>query len=188
MSRGSRAEASALALAALGVHSRAVTEPPLQHCLPPVVRPDTHVLLLGSLPGAVSLARAQYYAHPQNLFWRLVGTVIGRELTPLLYDQRLATLLDAGIGLWDTVAAATRKGSLDADIRLHAASDLAALVDTLPALRAVGFNGGTSARIGMPALAGSHAAFLTLPSSSPAYTLPFERKLQAWMALTPFLD
>ena len=166
-----------------------MTDPPLQHCFPPVVRPDTRLLLLGSLPGAVSLARTQYYAHPQNLFWRLVGAVIGRELTPLPYEHRLATLLDAGIGLWDTVAAATRKGSLDADIKLHAASDLAALVATLPSLRAVGFNGGTSARIGRRQLGAIEGIVLIdLPSSSPAYaSLPFDRKLEAWLRLRIYL-
>ena len=161
----------------------------LKHCFPPVVRPDTRLLLLGSLPGVVSLAKRQYYGHPQNQFWRLIGAVIGRELAPLPYEARLEALLDARIGLWDTVAAATRKGSLDADIKLHAASDLAALVGTLPALRAVGFNGGTSARIGRKQLETvSHLALVDLPSSSPAYAmLSFERKLERWRALAPYL-
>ncbi len=160
----------------------------MQHCFPPVTRPDTRLLVLGSLPGAVSLAKQQYYAHPRNQFWRLIGAVIGRDLVPLVYEARLEALLDAGIGLWDTVAAATRKGSLDADIRLHAASDLAALVETLPRLRAVAFNGGTSARIGRAQLGGIERVDLVdLPSSSPAYTLPFERKLEAWLSLRAYL-
>ena len=164
------------------------TSPPLQHCFPPVTRADTRLLLLGSLPGAVSLARRQYYAHPQNQFWRLMSAVIGRELAPLGYAQRLEALLAAGVGLWDTVAAATRQGSLDADIRLHAASDLAALAGTLPRLRAVGFNGATSARIGRAQLASAEGIDLVdLPSSSPAYTLPFERKLAAWLTLRAYL-
>src|SRR5688572_10094969 len=96
--------------------------------------------------------------------------VIDAPLVPHDYEARLEALLDAGVGLWDTVAAATRKGSLDADIRLHAASDLAALVPTLPALRAVAFNGGTSARIGRAQLAGIEGIdLIDLPSSSPAY-------------------
>ena len=82
---------------------------------------------------SVSLQQQRYYAHPQNLFWRLMSAVIGRELVPLGYEDRLQALLDAGIGLWDTVAAATREGSLDADIRLHEASDLGTLMATLPA-------------------------------------------------------
>ena len=161
----------------------------MQHCFPPVTRPDTKLLVLGSLPGAVSLAQQRYYAHPQNLFWRLIGAVIGRELVPLGYEERLEALLDAHVGLWDTVAAATRKGSLDADIRLHEASDLAALVRDLPDLRAIAFNGGTSARIGRRQLGDAPGlALVDLPSSSPAYaSLSFEKKKEAWLALRAYL-
>jgi hypoxanthine-DNA glycosylase len=161
----------------------------MQHCFPPVTRSDTRLLVLGSLPGAVSLARQRYYAHPQNLFWRLIGAVIGRDLVPLPYEARLETLLEARVGLWDTVAAATRKGSLDADIRLHQASDLAALARALPDLRAIGFNGGTSARIGRKQLADHDGpALIDLPSSSPAYaSLSFEKKRDAWLALRAYL-
>lgn len=161
----------------------------MHHCFPPVTRPDTRLLVLGSLPGAVSLAARRYYAHPQNLFWRLMSPVIGRDLLPLAYEARLEALRDAHVGLWDTVAAATRKGSLDADIRLHEASDLAGLVDRLPELRAVAFNGATSARIGRRQLAGvTGLALIDLPSSSPAYaSLSFERKQEAWLALRAYL-
>ena len=161
----------------------------MHHCFPPVTRPDTHLLVLGSLPGAVSLARARYYAHPQNQFWRLMSAAIGRDLVPLPYEERLQALLDAHVGLWDTVAAATREGSLDADIRLHEASDLAALAGELPDLRAVAFNGGTSARIGRRQLAGvTGLALVDLPSSSPAYaSLPFKKKKEAWLALRVYL-
>ena len=160
----------------------------MHHCFPPVTRPDTRLLLLGSLPGRVSLEQRQYYAHPQNQFWRLIGAVIGRELVPLPYEDRLKTLLESHVGLWDTVAAASRDGSLDQNIRLHAASDLAELAATLPELRAVGFNGGTSARIGRRQLAGAEGIdLLDLPSSSPAYTIPFERKLESWLKLRAYL-
>jgi TDG/mug DNA glycosylase family protein len=165
-----------------------MAEPLLQHCFPPVVRDDTRLLVLGSLPGAISLVRGQYYAHPQNQFWRLIGAVIDRDLVPLAYETRLQALREAGVGLWDTVAAATRRGSLDADIRLHAASDLVALVGSLPALKALAFNGGTSARIGRKQLGDPVGiALVDLPSSSPAYTLPFPHKLKAWLSLRAFL-
>jgi TDG/mug DNA glycosylase family protein len=146
------------------------------------------LLLLGSLPGAMSLAAQRYYANPRNQFWRLAGAVIGREIEALPYEARLETLLDAGIGLWDTVAAATRRGSLDQAIRLHEASDLAGLAAALPALRAVGFNGGKSAAIGRRQLAARpDLALVDLPSSSPAFTLPFEAKRERWLALREFL-
>ena len=161
----------------------------MQHCFPPVTRPDTPLLLLGSLPGAMSLKQQRYYAHPQNLFWRLMSAVTGHDLVPLGYEARLEALLDAKVGLWDTVAAATRQGSLDAAIRLHEASDLAALVTTLPELHAIGFNGATSAKIGRRQLGEAPGlALVDLPSSSPAYaSLSFEKKRDAWATLAAYL-
>ena len=161
----------------------------VQCCFPPVVTPDTRLLVLGSLPGAVSLAAGCYYAHPRNQFWRLIGAVIGRDVAALEYDARLAALAAAGVGLWDTVAAATRTGSLDADIRLHEASDLAALASSLPRLRAIGFNGGKSSTIGRRQLGPvENVALIDLPSSSPAFTMAFEKKRDAWLVLRPYLE
>lgn len=161
---------------------------PLQKCFPPVVRADTRLLVLGSLPGAVSLAAQRYYANPRNQFWRLMGAVADRPLERLEYEARLEALLDAGVGLWDTVAAARRPGSLDARIKLDEANDLAGLVTRLPQLRAIGFNGGTAARIGRRQIEPAPSpALIDLPSSSPAYTLAFEAKLAAWSALRPYL-
>lgn len=160
----------------------------MQHCFPPVTRADTRLLLLGSLPGAMSLAAQRYYANPRNQFWRLAGAVIRRDLEALDYEARLEALLDAGIGLWDTVAAATRAGSLDQAIRLHEASDLEGLAAQLPQLRAVGFNGAKSAAIGGRQLASRPGlSLVALPSSSPAYTLPFAAKLARWLELRQFL-
>ena len=156
---------------------------------PPVVAPDTRVLVLGSLPGERSLAVQRYYAHPQNRFWHLIGKVIEVELEPLDYDTRLAALLNAKVGLWDTVASATREGSLDASIREAEHTALADLAASLPELRAVGFNGKTSARIGMPQLAGSGLALIALPSSSPAHAaMPLADKEKLWSRLREFLD
>jgi len=155
---------------------------------PPVVDARTRVLVLGSLPGEHSLAKAQYYGNPLNQFWRLMSEVLGTPLVPLSYPDRLAALRAAGVGLWDVVASAKRSGSLDAAIRDHEANDLPALVAELPSLRATGFNGGTAFTVGKRALGGmTEAALVPLPSSSPAYTLPFERKLEEWMKLRAFL-
>lgn len=156
----------------------------------PIVRPDTRLLLLGSLPGEASLRAERYYAHPQNQFWRLVGPVIGREdLHQLDYAARLELLGEAGVGLWDVVADALRAGSLDGAIRDHRPNDLRRLIGTLPALRAIGFNGGTAARIGRRLIGGSGGIpLLDLPSSSPAYTLSFTEKRRIWAQLAEFLD
>lgn len=152
-----------------------------------MVDAHTRVLVLGSLPGERSLAERRYYAHPQNQFWRLVGAAIGRELAAMPYDNRLGALLAAQIGLWDVVARARRVGSSDAAIRDAAANDLAGLADTLPALRAVAFDGATAAAIGRPLLAGSDLALLALPSSSPLHTVGLAAKQPAWNALTEWL-
>ncbi|GGP19681.1 DNA-deoxyinosine glycosylase [Silvimonas iriomotensis] len=160
----------------------------LKRCFPPVVNPQTRLLILGSLPGEASLAQQQYYAHPQNRFWELLGSVIGVDLRAQPYAQRLDTLLAHGVGLWDVIAQAERKGSLDAAIRNHAHNALTDLIATLPALRAVAFNGGTSARIGRKQLQVAQGLqLIDLPSSSPAYTLAFAQKLNVWSALAAVL-
>ena len=160
----------------------------IKHCFPPVVDERTRLLVLGSLPGEESLARGQYYANPLNQFWRLIGGVIGRDLVPLGYEERLAALLDSGVGLWDTVGSARRRGSLDGNIRDTRANDLAELAASLPRLRVVGFNGGKSASLGMKQLAGDdRLALIRLPSSSPAFTIPFEAKAAEWKKLGAWL-
>ncbi len=148
----------------------------------PVVDAATRVLVLGSLPGAASLAAGRYYAHPQNQFWRLVGGALGVDLVALDYEERLAALLAHRIGLWDAVASARRHGSLDAALREVAPRDLAAFAATLPDLRLVAFNGQAAAAVGRRSLPPGLPS-LTLPSSSPAHTLPFAAKAAAWTAL-----
>jgi len=155
----------------------------------PVVAADTRVLVCGSLPGEASLAARQYYAHPTNQFWRLIGAVIGRDLAAMPYPERLTTLVGARVGLWDTIATARRTGSLDTAIRDHAPTALAGLVATLPDLRAVAFNGGTSARIGFRQLENQpRIALVKLPSSSAAYCrITLAQKQAAWNCLRIYL-
>ncbi|WP_188645769.1 DNA-deoxyinosine glycosylase [Tsuneonella deserti] len=154
----------------------------------PVAERDARVLILGSLPGEASLAERRYYAHPRNRFWHLVGHTIGQDLVSLAYEARLDALKVARIALWDTVASARREGSLDAAIREADHAPLAELVATLPDLRAVGFNGRTSAAIGRPQLAASRLALIDLPSSSPAYAaMPLADKERLWARLADFL-
>jgi hypoxanthine-DNA glycosylase len=111
--------------------------------------------------------------------------VIGVDLKSLDYDARLEALKAHHIALWDVIAEAHRPGSLDTAIREHQGNDLEGLIADLPDLRAVAFNGGTAARLGMKALAGVRPDIerIALPSSSPAYTLSFVDKQAAWTAL-----
>jgi hypoxanthine-DNA glycosylase len=156
----------------------------------PALDAGARVLVLGTLPGPVSLREGQYYAHPRNAFWRLVGPVIGADLAALPYPARLEALRAAGVGLWDVIASAVRQGASDAAIRDAEHADLAGLVARLPELRAVAFNGGTAARVGRRQLAArpERLALLDLPSSSPAYAgMPFAEKLARWSVLGGYL-
>jgi hypoxanthine-DNA glycosylase len=154
----------------------------------PVVDAQTRLLILGSLPGDASLKAGQYYGHPQNGFWRLVGGVIGLDLVALPYTDRLEALKTAGVGLWDVIVSADRPGSLDGAIRNAEAADLNRLIDDLPSLRAVAFNGGTAARLGRLTLTPRPGLdLIDLPSSSPAYTRPLIEKAAAWAVLGTFI-
>ncbi len=150
----------------------------------PHVAPDTRLLILGSLPGARSLAERQYYAHPTNQFWRLLGATIDRPLADMLYDDRLAMLRAAKIGLWDVIRSAERHTSSDSLIREAEAHDLAALIAELPELRMIAFNGGKAAAIGRKQLPQpGRVAVVDLPSSSAAHTIGFATKLDRWLVL-----
>ncbi len=135
------------------------------------------------------MAAGQYYAHPRNLFWDLVGAAIGRSDLPALpYAQRTETLLSAGIGLWDVFASARRDGSLDSAIRDPERAALDNLIGSLPRLEAIAFNGAAAARTGRQLVGASPAALVDLPSSSPAYAaMPRAAKLERWRALAAYL-
>ncbi len=114
-----------------------------------------------------------------------MAEVVGADLASLDYEDRLAALLRHRVGLWDVVGEATRPGSLDTAIRDAVHNDLAALVESLPDLRAVAFNGGRAAKAGRRLLSGGERrlTLYSLPSSSPALTLPFRAKADAWGVL-----
>jgi len=151
--------------------------------LAPVVTPDTRLLVLGSFPSAASLAAAQYYAHPRNQFWAILSALWDTDLRALPYDARLAEVRRRGLGIWDVYASCRREGSLDSAIEEAVPNDLAALVASLPALRAIAHNGGESARtMRWTRTLTSHV--VQLPSSSPANaTWSLTRKVQAWRAV-----
>lgn len=149
--------------------------------LAPIVSGNTALLILGSFPGARSIAQQQYYAHPQNHFWKILQALWPGNPLPAgedSYQKRSKWLVDRGLGVWDVYASCRREGSLDSAIRDAVANDIASL--RLPKLAAIAHNGGESFRharhtltLGVPV----HR----LPSSSPANaSWSFERKVQAW--------
>ncbi len=161
-------------------------------CFAPIARPSARVLILGSLPGQRSLARAQYYAQPQNSFWRLMGDLF--DAGPQLgYEERVRRLLMRGVAVWDVCASAQRAGSLDtAIVRTSVApNDFEKFFAAHPRIRLIGFNGAAAAQLFerhvLKSLSPNVAAIarLRLPSTSPAHaSLSYAAKLEAWRALT----
>lgn len=153
---------------------------PMLEGLPPVAGPHTRLLVLGSFPGAASLAARQYYGHARNHFWPLLGALWGMDLMSLPYRRRLEEIQARGLGLWDIYARCHREGSLDRAIRDAEPNDLAGLARSLPELRAIAHNGGESARA-MKITAALGLPVHCLPSTSPANaSWSFGRKLAAW--------
>ncbi|HSI50839.1 MAG TPA: DNA-deoxyinosine glycosylase [Ideonella sp.] len=146
----------------------------------PVTDARTRLLVLGSFPGVASLEEAQYYAHPRNHFWPIVGQLLGLDLKAMAYEDRLAAVRERGLGIWDVYAACEREGSLDSAIQQAEFNDFASLIPTLPLLRGIAHNGGESARA-RRFTASFGVPVFKLPSTSPANaSWSFERKLAAW--------
>ncbi|MPT48427.1 MAG: DNA-deoxyinosine glycosylase [Sphingobium sp.] len=169
-------------------------ENPPSYCLPPIAGANTRLLILGSLPGVRSLQLSQYYGHPRNHFWPLLGQLINTDLLAVPYDDRLGHIERAGIGLWDVVAHAVRPGSLDQHMRDVLPNGLGEFVASLPSLRAIGFNGATASKIGRRQLAVvleqglKGIELIDLPSSSPANTMALERKISLWKKMQPYVE
>ena len=147
--------------------------------LPPVIDARVETLILGSFPSVASLGKAQYYGHPQNQFWRLVGAVIDQPLMEMAYEERRRTLLKHRIGLWDIIDTCKREGSLDSNIRDAGHNDYSRVTGVAKKLRRVCFNGKTAGSM-EPLFAGWGYETLVLPSSSPAHTMHFDEKLKQW--------
>jgi hypoxanthine-DNA glycosylase len=151
--------------------------------LAPVIAANTRILILGSFPGAASLAAQQYYAHPRNQLWPILSALTGEDLAAQAYDERLPRLLKHGFGLWDVLGACERQGSLDSAIRNPAANDFARLRELCPRLETVGFNGQTSGKFASGFAAAGYRTCV-LPSTSPAHaSLSFAEKLSIWKEL-----
>ena len=156
----------------------------------PLANNDARILVLGSLPSQRSIAAQQYYAHPQNAFWRIMAELAGAEGQ---YADRCAALQKAGIALWDVLASSVRPGSLDADIQMSTAAvnDFAAFLATHRRIDRICFNGQKAAKIFLARVPQEPLAnpleLYTLPSTSPAHAaMSFERKLELWRnAITP---
>ncbi|MFH2134015.1 MAG: DNA-deoxyinosine glycosylase [Pseudomonadota bacterium] len=158
------------------------------HSFPPVEDRNARILILGSMPGQRSLDAQQYYAHPHNAFWKIMGELVGAH-PHLPYEQRLAILKQAGIALWDVLHSCERTGSLDSDIKQEEANDFAEFFADHLDITHVYFNGAKAeqsfrrfvlGKQNMPELEMSR-----LPSTSPAHAgMRYEEKLEEWKNVT----
>lgn len=151
----------------------------------PIIDTHTRILILGSMPGAVSLHKQEYYGHKRNCFWKMIFELF--RVKPLTdYDQKLQFLLKHRIGLWDVLSHCTREGSLDSNIRDGVANDFSRLFSNYPGIHDVLFNGTKAhdffnSKVGMDGF--KTITFWKMPSTSPANTKPYEDKLKDWAVL-----
>jgi double-stranded uracil-DNA glycosylase len=151
----------------------------------PIAAPDARILILGSMPGIASLEAGQYYAHPRNAFWPIMGALFGAG-PDLPYAERVARLKAEGVAVWDALQACEREGSLDSKIRSEVPNDFAVFFAAHPAIRRIGLNGGKAAasfRKHAAHFLPANAQVHLLPSTSPAHAARgFEEKCAIWRA------
>ena len=145
----------------------------------PVFAPDAGVLIVGSMPGVRSMEEQQYYAHPRNAFWPILFDVFGETPTDD-YEEKKALIRRHGLALWDAAAACEREGSLDSHMRGVLYSDFPSLYAQCPGIHTVLCNGGTAHALFMKSGAAGDRKVLRMPSTSPAYTMAYAKKLAAW--------
>lgn len=164
------------------------------HSFAPIEVPHSRILILGSMPGAESLRKGEYYAHPRNLFWHMLGTLC--DFNPALpYTERIAALGAAKISVWDVLQSCTRHGSLDVDIEKSSIvpNDFNSFFKRQSNITHVYFNGSAAEiiyrRKVLPDLSSHQIQYTRLPSSSPAHaSMSFDEKLAAWRAILLFIN
>ena len=151
---------------------------------PPIINKDSEILILGSIPGIRSLEMQQYYAHPQNKFWKIICEIFNEEFTTN-YQQRIEILEKHHIALWDVIDTCERKGSLDSEIRNEEANKIEELLQNFPNIKAIFCNGQKSYK-NLQKILGKkfRLPIIVLPSTSPAYAgLKYEEKLLSWQEI-----
>lgn len=152
----------------------------------PIANPDACILILGTLPGVASIKQQQYYAHPQNAFWRIIEQLFNIP-AHAPYHARCESMRDHGLAIWDVCHAAQRIGSLDSSIQGHSiiANDINGLLKACPHITLIAFNGQAAAQLFKKYIRLSRTVnTVTLPSTSPANArLRFEQKLAQWDVL-----
>jgi double-stranded uracil-DNA glycosylase len=152
---------------------------------PPIATTQARVLVLGTMPGKASLLAQQYYAHPRNGFWPIMGAVLGFD-AQAPYVERAASLNACGVALWDVLQSCVRSSSLDSDIDASSivVNDFASFLAAHPHIHSVCFNGATAETLYRRHATGPALATLRLPSTSPAHAaMSLAAKTDAWRQL-----
>ncbi len=155
--------------------------------LAPIANPNARILILGTLPGDESIRQQQYYAHPQNQFWRILSAVYCEPLQAG-YEDRVALVARHDLAVWDVLRSAERVGSLDSKIQNAIPNDFDVFFATHKHLKEIAFNGQKAQALYKRYIAnserGTSRALRTavMPSTSPAYTISIEEKVAQWRA------
>ncbi len=151
---------------------------------PPISHNSTEILILGSLPGEKSLVMHEYYAHPNNKFWRIIAAITDSQ-TPVKYGDKLSLLIENKIGVWDVVREAKRVGSLDTNIVDEVPNDIDDFISRHKNLKVVGFNGTKSMKLFDKYFKRqAQIKYIQLPSSSPANArITFDEICEKWREL-----
>ena len=160
----------------------------------PILGASPKVLVLGTMPSVQSLQAQQYYAHPRNTFWPIMGQLLAFD-PGLSYVERQHRVTERGIAIWDVIQCCHRAGSLDADIN-HSTlvpNDFSALLAASSSIRLIAFNGKVAARLFHRYVETSRqghcftGAKQVLPSTSPAHaSMTFDQKLSIWKCLLDY--
>ncbi|MDP4181400.1 MAG: DNA-deoxyinosine glycosylase [Bacillota bacterium] len=160
------------------------------HSFKPIVDEDCKILILGTMPGVQSLKKQEYYGNKQNAFWRIIFSLFNEEMTEN-YDEKISFILEHNIALWDVLKACEREGSLDSDIKNPEPNDFHELFSNYKRIKDVFFNGGPAEKLFKKYVSKSLDAqgliFHKLPSTSPAYTVGFDKKFDEWKSILNIL-
>ena len=166
------------------------------HSFSAIVGKSPKVLILGSMPSVKSLEEDQYYGHPRNQFWPIIFRLLKSELShnpsPETYNKKLELVRAHHIAIWDVLESCERQGSLDSDIKNEKPNQLQEFLTDYASIDAIVFNGGkaeSSFKKHFKQLYQSgRYEFVKMPSTSPAYTLSFEKKYKKWSGLLKYMD
>lgn len=154
---------------------------------PPIIDETSKILILGSIPGVKSLEKQQYYAHPQNKFWKIILELFHEDFTDD-YKERINILKKNHIALWDVIDSCERKGSLDSEIKNEEANQIEELLEQYPDITAIFCNGGKSYKNLQKVLGKNFKIpIILMPSTSPLHTVSFEKKIESWKSVLNFL-